>query len=334
MAYKNLVAQGTLINPKETFRHFRDFMCSRNGIADYSSSGIGWTYHDSSYAVSESSISINDYFVMFSAGEDGLRSLYFKVQYVSGYFTILGYLYWNNSTHAGVKSFGAANSWNNTLDTNNILWVYGDLDGFVGITKYGVSTYYGIRGGWCPDSRYSTAITTSASSISAGSSRTVTFTSVPAGWAIGTYLFVSDTVNIERVIISNISGNDVTFTTFVASYLAGCKFQLERTEYFAHIDMGYSIWTFMLMDHSGTQNGSGGPDIITMGIFLGDGLDGTYPIRNIYIKNNTTYMGPIKNQFTASSSLTQESTHTIGSIGYRFFYLVLNTSYYFLVKEV
>jgi len=218
MAYANLLSL-SLSNPTETFQRFRDFMCSR-GI--YAATGVGWTYHDSSYAISETSISINDYFVMYSAGEDGSRDLYFKVSYVSGYIAILGYLYWNNSTHAGVYSYGLANHWANTLATNNILWIYADLDSFLGISKYG-TTYNSGRGGWMPDSTIDQTVTVCPNSISSGSSVTVTFTSVPSSWIIGTQLFVRDNANIEKVVVSNISGSNVTFTSFVSSYSSGSK---------------------------------------------------------------------------------------------------------------
>ena len=189
MAYKNLIAQ-SCNNPIETFLRCRDFLCSRVGTYDYSTTGIGWTLHDMYYLLggsshyydttSQDTISINDYFVVKSVGEDGLRQLYFKFTYVSGAINVDGYLYWDNSSHTGYKRYYSSSaSWTNTLATNNILWVYGDLDKVQLISKYS-TTHYPCEIGWCPDSSLSTAVTAHAGSISAGSSVAVTFTSVPA----------------------------------------------------------------------------------------------------------------------------------------------------------
>jgi len=329
MSAANLLAQ-SCNNPKETFMRFRDFMCKRNGTYDYSTTGIGWTLHDSSYAVNEDTISVNDYFVMYSAGEDGLRNMYFKIQYVSGYINILGFLYWNAGTHAGVHQFGAANSWTNPLDTNNILWVYGDLDAFCGIAKYSAS-YNAGQGGWCPDSPTSQEITTSAGAITAGSSVIVSFTAVPAEWAVGTKLFVRDTANIERVNISAISGTDVTFTTFVASYSAGCTFCLEENTFVSTQNANSSH--YVLIDHSGAKNGSVSPDNPGIaGLASGSGLTGKYPAKKVHLSSATTLIGPLKNQLAAISTFTSETTHTLGADGYRFFNLY--SARYALIKEV
>jgi len=331
MAYANLIAQ-SCNNPIETFMRFRDFICKRNGTYDYSSTGVGWTLHDSYYAVNEDTISINDYFVIYSAGEDGQRDIYFYVKYVSGYITIQGYLYWNNTTHAGVQLFGSASNWNNTLATNNVLWLYADLDQFIGVAKYGTS-YYTVDGGWMPDSVIDQTVTVAASAITAGSSITVTFTSVPAEWAVNTYLFVKDTVNIERVKITGISGTDVTFQTFVASYLAGSKFSLEVTTYIS--TNNFTSTRYFQINHDGVKSSTTGCILDNTSITnptSGDALSGLIPAKKYYMSNATMWAGPLKNCLSTVSTLTSETTHTIGAQGYRFFNLY--SAGYTLIKEV
>ncbi len=328
MAYANLIAV-SCNNPIETFMRFRDFMCKRNGTYDYSTTGVGWTYHDSSYAINESTISVNDYFVMYSAGEDGLRDMYYKVQYVSGAINIYGYLYWNNTTHAGTQQFGINNTWTNTLATNNVMWVYADLDAFIGISKYG-TTYYSGMGGWMPDSPISSAITVAPGAITAGSNVVVNFTSIPGTWAVGTKLFVRDTANIERVTISAINGTSVTFSSFAASYAAGCKFQLEMTNYVGGGNAAGNY--YLLIDHAGTKNTIIAPDYIGVAYpSTGDGLSGNYVAKKIYLSSAANWMGPLKNQYQ-TVSLTSESTHTDGPTNYRFFNIY--SSRFALVKEV
>jgi hypothetical protein len=329
MAYANLIAQ-SCNNPIETFMRFRDFICKRNGTYDYSSTGVGWTLHDSVYAIDEDTISINDYFVIYSAGEDGQRDIYFKITYVSGYISIQGYLYWNNTTHAGVFVFGTTNTWYNTLATNNVFWLYADLDEFIGIAKYGLA-YYAGQGGWMPESVIDQTITVAPNAITAGSSVTVTFTSVPAGWAVNTYLFVRDLANIERVKITVISGLDVTFQTFVASYSAGSKFCLENTTYSS--SSGAMSTYYFQIGHDGTKNFTCTPDNININSpTSGDALSGLYPAKKVYLSATTMWVGPFKNQLATLSTLTSETTHTIGAQGYRFFHL--HSSRYALIKEV
>jgi hypothetical protein len=330
MAYANLIAV-SCNNPIETFVRFRDFMCKRNGTYDYSTTGIGWTLHDAVYAVNENTISINDYFVMYSPGEDGQRDLYFKVLYKSGYIDIIGYLYWNNTTHAGVQSYGTINNWQNTLSTNNVMWVYGDLDNFIGIAKYATNYNAGF-GGWMPDSPISQAVTVAPDAITAGSSVAVTFTAVPGEWAVGTKLFVRDTANIERVVIAEIAGDIVTFTAFVASYAAGSKFALENTNYV--VNSANAAGSIALqIDHAGTKNSAVNPDnSMVTGPASGDSLSGKYTAKRIFYSTTATWIGPIKNQLSTISSFTSESTHTGGATNYRFFFLYSGRNV--LIEEV
>lgn len=311
---------------------FRDFVCKRNGTYDYSASGIGWTLIDSSYAVSESSLTDNDWFVMQSPGENGLRSMYVLVQYVAaGYFNVQRYLYWDATTHTGTQMFGTSSSWTNQEATNNILSIYGDLDAVIGIAKYS-NNYNATLFGWCPESTFDQSFIVAPGAITAGSSRVVTFSSAPpSSWIVGKKLFVEDTANIELVQITAVSGNDVTFQSFEASYAAGAKFSEEKTDYVTGSN-AWSTW-YMLINHGGEKNGYVYPNDNTItNPSASDGLTGLYPSRKIYCSYTNTFFGPIKNILSTYYGLTDESTHLVGSTGYRFFNLY--SGLYCLIKEV
>jgi len=317
MAYVNLIGQ-SCINPLETFCRFRDFVCKRAGTYDYSLTGIGWTLFDSYYAVNEDTISTNDYFVIYSNGENGDNEQYIHVKKTANAFTISGYLKWNATTHTGVFAYGVDN-WTNTDATNNILWIYGDLDAVLGISKYSTIYYPGMFG-WMPESVIDQTKTTVALAITAGSNVVVAFPSVPAGWAVGTKLFVRDGVNLERVNITVIDGLNVTFSAFVASYLADSEFSMEITNYTQGNNQ--AAYVKLQIGHSGTKDNSTTQDNITIvNPTSGDGLTGLYPNKQIYFSNATTWIGPLKNQLATLSGFTSETTHTIGVDGYRFFNL-------------
>lgn len=324
MAYKSLTSLA-LSNSMDAFQRMRDFMCSRG---TYASTGAGWTYHDSHYDISETSISVDDYFVMYSTGEDGLRSIYVKVLYKASYIDVTGYLYWNNSTHAGVLMYGAINSYNNPSATNLILWIYADLDEFIFITRYpSLGVTYNTYGGWMPDSAIDQTVTTHASSIASGGPRTVTFTSVPGTWATNTELFVWDNSAIEKVIITGIAGNDVTFSNFVATYSSGASFCLEKTNYIAAPSLAT---TYMQIDHNGIKNVSCNTDYPTTRVTGVDGLSKKYVSKKIYLATTTNLIGPMKNIYYGPTGVGDLTSHTIGSDSYIYFLMNTDT---LLIKE-
>lgn len=221
MAYANLISQACT-NNAEVFKRARDFLCKRNGSYDYSSTGIGWTLHDAVYATDQDSVAFGDYFVAYSPGEDGDQDLYIKITYASGYINVHSYLYWNNSTHAGVTAATTASNWTNTNSAAATIWVYGDLDGVVFISKYS-STYYAVIAGHCPESSFATGVATSSGAVSSGSNVVVTVDVVPSGFTSGRKIYIRDNANIEIVTISSISGSDITLSSVAASYSSGCK---------------------------------------------------------------------------------------------------------------
>lgn len=224
MAYKNLVLEAVATRA-EVFKRFRDWMCKRNGSYDYSVTGLGWTLHDAVYAVDENTLTAGDYFVMYSPGESGKEDLYFQVIYsaTANMINVKMCLYWNATTHAAVSSSPTASNWQVLESSSGTLSIYGDLDTVYVYTSFGTSNY-GCAFGMVNDPFYDISVAVSSLSVSSGASRTVTMDVVPGSWKVGTKIVVRDTANIEFVEISAISGLDVTFVNFVASYLAGCKF--------------------------------------------------------------------------------------------------------------
>ena len=181
-----------------------------------------------------------------------------------------------------------------------------------------------------PGSATNQAITVCPGTITAGSSVVVTFTAGPGSWAIGTKLFVSDNTNIERVTITNISGNDVTFATFASSYSASSKFSMERTEYVS--GNSQASYIDFLISHGGIKDETATSEPMPLNPTSGDGLTGLYPKKDIYVLTTTMRAGPIKNMVFTLSSFTSETTHTIGADGYRFFNIY--SGVYTLIKEV
>lgn len=219
MAYANLVAQ-PVVDKREAFSRFRDFLCKRNGTYDYSTTGIGWTLLDSSYANDEDTAVMNDWFVIYSAGENGKEDLYFKITWTSGYIKIEGYQAWNPSTHTG-----SANKYNSNsnfsfidADINKFIWVYGDLD-FIFLmydyTDVNRACYFGM----VPpaDDNINTDIATCSAAISAGTDVSILVDTVPADWAVGRQITIRTahfndmaTVKAEIIVIKTLSGNTIT----------------------------------------------------------------------------------------------------------------------------
>lgn len=225
MARKNLVAQACA-DKQELFARLRDFICGRNGTYDYSTAGIGWTLHDSSYAVDEDNSQVNDWFVIKSVGEGGDEDLYFHVKWVASYIIISGYQYWDSTLHTGVHRYNSSNNFS-VLDagSNFEIYIYGNLDSIVAFEIEGHATYnYFVYFGKLVDGLYDDTVATSSSSVSSGSDVSITVDSAPAAWVVGTKLFIRDDAELEMITIKTISGNVLT-ADLSASFDAGCKLQ-------------------------------------------------------------------------------------------------------------
>ncbi|WP_319577667.1 hypothetical protein [uncultured Desulfobacter sp.] len=231
MTYANLL-NVSCVDKVEAFCRIRDFLCKRNGTYDYSLTGIGWTLHDSSYAVDEDNPAVNDWYVIYSGGESTKDDLYFKVTWISGYLKIEGYQSWDNSTHTGSSNkYNIAN--NETMADSGALtiWVYGDLDSAIIINKLSTSDYrmclFGKRQPGYSD--MTGTIATCSSSLTAGSDVSIAVDSVPTNWAVGKEIFIRTThnnavatVKIEKITIKTLVGNTIT-TDLTNSYTANSR---------------------------------------------------------------------------------------------------------------
>jgi len=222
MSYKNMVAQ-PVVSISEVFKHFRDYICARNGSYDYSTTGIGWTLIDSSYATDEDTPVSGDYFVVYSSGESGTEQMYYKiVMNGTAYISVYGYLYWDNVVHTGTQEYGVANSWG-ILITCNSLYIYGDLDNITSIldnTGLGSSTaamYFG---------KYQSPLDgppqTISGSLTAGTDVPIVVadSSAPLLEA-GRYAFIYDNSNVERILIKTNNGTTTITADLANSYAAG-----------------------------------------------------------------------------------------------------------------
>jgi hypothetical protein len=224
MAYKNLVAQA-FSTRAEAFKRIRDWICMRNGSYDYSTTGLGWTLHDSYYATSQDAPASGDWFVVYSAGESTKEDLYYRFYYsaTSGQIQVQLCQYWDASGNTAVNGQTLANNLTIPESTAGTLYIYGDLDTLCVFTLSGANQYACLFG-MVNSPFYDRTVATCSSIVSSGSSVVVAMDVVPSAWAIGGKVVIRDNANMERIIISDINSLNVTFTNIVTSYSAGCKF--------------------------------------------------------------------------------------------------------------
>lgn len=229
MAYKNLINVSGL-SESQVWRHLCDWLTSRNGIADYSTLGLGWTLHDSSYANNADTPTVGDWVVLYSSGEDGKQDLYIRLLYstvANSIVRINSGLYWNSSTNAWVSSFpGSDQAAGPTSGTVFNLYIYGSLDHFSvvvgnGTTLYG--RYFGL-GSNLP-------IATTTSAISSGSVVVVPVDVIPESWRVGDAVFVRDIANIKKAVISDLGGTNVTLGSLTVGFSAGAKISRGHSVY-------------------------------------------------------------------------------------------------------
>jgi len=254
MAYANLLGVETA-NRAEVFKRFRDFVCRRNGSYDYSTTGIGWTLHDAVYAVDQDQISINDYFVIKSIGESGNEDLYFKVINIANYISIIGYLYWNNTTHTGVQAYGSGSNWNVGDTAVPVIWVYGDLDAVFLLSRPSnvsvnfVPSSFGILS----NPLYDKTVAVSSGALTAGTDVVIDVGTVPSTWRIGDKLFLRDNVRVDRTDAGITAKTSSTVTiTLSYSYNAGVKISQELA-YFCNGGAQLNATYNVLCSHAGTK---------------------------------------------------------------------------------
>lgn len=212
MARKQIL-QVACSNPVAAFRHIKDFLLARNGIADYSTTGVGWTVADSSFAGgSENAPATNDWVVLASNGEASTYPTYLKLTCTSGNLEARMYLLWDATNHTGMVEAWSATNINNGATTCS-LSVFASLDyAHIVVQPSGSNYWY-----WCPLGRISAdllaydgvAVQTTAAAT-AGSSVVISCASIPAAWVVGTKLYCWSAAGIEEITISAINANTIT----------------------------------------------------------------------------------------------------------------------------
>ena len=298
MAYANLLSVDCAENI-EFFCRMRDFICKRNGTYDYSSTGIGWTLHDSSYAVDEDNPEEDDWYVIYSPGEGGNDDMYFKIDWgAATTIEVLGYLYWNNSTHAGVVGTASHHNWLvGAVSDDYILTVAGDLDQVVCLDEISANTYRATGFGRLEPVIVADDIALCSASPSSGSDVSIEVDAVPSGWAVGRKIFIRDIAGIEQVEIKTLVGTTITadltnsYTTPKLSEHVG-YYNVNGNSYFP-------TGLMPLIENNGTAGGNTGLNSTFLGVndwTDPEPLNSQYALLDIHI-GHTTYgwLGKLKN---------------------------------------
>jgi len=344
MAYANLT-KTVCASKKEWFCRLRDFLCKRNGTYDYSTTGIGWTLFDSSYAADEDNPAINDYFVVYSPGESGDEDIFFKIVWISGSIRASSCLAWNPTAHTSTTLYNA-NAFIALAETgaSYALWLYGDLDACVVVNTLATNiTQTGYFGKLLPTLDHVTGETaTCSSALSAGSDVSITVDSAPSHWKIGRALFIrtTHTDNIttsktEKIVIKTISGN--TFTCdLVNAYTANSKL----TDHFSYCSTmnSYLMTTVVsLMTTAGTFGvNNTGVTAITISSTARDpdSLESEYVLSDMYVSASSDgVQGTYKNVYFCPALSNEDIVTREDGTNYRF-HIGSSAGYSIAVKEV
>lgn len=345
MPYANLVGVDCADSHEEMFMRFRDFLCKRNGTYDYSTTGIGWTLHDSSYAIDEDNISDNDWFVVYSAGESGEEDMYMRFKFyhaTTSWLMTSGYLYWDNSTHAGSFVFSTAlGTATFTKSTDHVLYIFGDLDSFVVAQEYGVTAIGEIIyfGRLLPQ-LYGDELAISSGSLSSGSAVSITLDAVPSTWKVGQNIYIRDDDHTEIITIISIGGNVIT-ADLVNSYTANCKL---RAEYQWVVGQGNSFpaaYGFPVRQKGLTMGGTAAYNTFDLGLRtcvtsnIPDILNSDYLMQEIdsHDTNPDAYYGRLRNIYYTTTNAKTHLDILTNPNGDEFRYFKAG-NYYFMVKEV
>lgn len=345
MAYKNLV-NVSCASITEVFRHLKDWLTKRNGIADYSVSGLGWTLHDSSFAVDQDNPSAGDWIVLYSAGESGKQDLYLYIKFValgSGIIQTRAGLYWNPSTNAWVQPYPSSDqSGAPTSGSAFNLYIYGDLDGFVIIIGNGASLY-GRYFGLLEDTMHDATIAVTGGSVTAGSDKVVTVDAVPPSWSVGKAVFIRDQAAIEKTTISAIDSNNVTLASLVNGYAAGAKI---ARDYGVFLSSGNNFLNsgFGQINHSGSVGSNnndmnGSYDTIPPGYAAPDPMNNCHltAYQLLYDTSPNGYYGRHCNVLNVSSSgITSGTVYTDDATGssWRALFVYSGSNKMMLFREV
>lgn len=270
-------------NTFEAFKVLRDFVAKRG---EFASSGIGWTLWDAAYAVDESTISANDYFVLKS---DGI--LEYITQYVlvrvdaTSRLRLEPYLYWDQVKHTGV--YRPSSSPYRDIKTNPVVWIFGDLDCVYFAVTHGGSSVDVLGFGVSPYGDGSISPIT-APDVSAGSNVTLAIPSPPVWMSPERTVFIHDNSNYNFPVVKDVNGDQVTFYSFTKAFTAGAK-----------IRRGLPVYAF-----TDTSNPSIATDLNTIWPATGQGVTGPLgtttpkneaPFCDVYFWTDNNFYGPFKN---------------------------------------
>lgn len=339
MAYANLVNQNCAGFTEEGFQRIRDFICKRNGTYDYSATGIGWTLHDSHYTVDEDNCQIGDWFVVKSVGESGDEDLYFKIKWnVANYLNSQGMLYWNAATDTGVKKYPTGDSTNIIyMDDDGVfpIWVYGDLNQIIIITKPGTN-YYASSFGCARDLPYDDTVATCAGALASGNDISITVDSVPSEWAVDRHLFIRDTAEIDKIKIKTLVGNVIT-ADLAHSFLAGSKLCADLC-YGSPYSGTFSAYRNILINHDGIVSALASPLVGTTYTYCNPDAMNDEPIgESIGLGYSSIgYMGKLRNIYRIAPNIPGVSSEDVyadlGSVDWRIFNFWSN--FWAMIKEV
>lgn len=304
MAYANILDVAA-VDKNEIFCRVRDFICKRNGTYDYSTTGIGWTLIDESYATDEDNCAINDWYVIYSPGEGGKDDLYIQIKWVSGYIACYGWQSWDVSTHAGSTSnrYGTASNWTTDEAIAGPFWVYGDLDSVLCVHYLSSVDYRSVAFGTLLPGYTNTSgvIATCSTTLAAGSDVSIVVDAVPSEWEVGSEIFIRTThnndmatVEVEKITIKTIVSNTIT-ADLTNSYTTGSCLS-NHLGYYCQSGR-YFPASNMLIDTGGFQNS------LTVRVSLlllstafdPEALESRYPLVNIFHTTGNGMGGIMKN---------------------------------------
>jgi hypothetical protein len=312
MAYVNLINevltnQGLDAGENEIFMRFRDFAAKRASVAngwDYTSTGIGWTIVDESYAVDSDNAAVNDWFVLHSTGETGRDKMFFKCLLVANYMQVAICQYWDAVNHVAVGATGSKNAW--YIDKPVSLYVYGDLSWVAPIAAGVASTTNWSHGNFgCLDDSwlmplegmgFPRNVQVCASSLTAGSDVSIVVPNSSSKlWQPGCHLMIMDDQYMERILVKTNNGSTTLTADLVNSYAAGSRiavvFPYYVPQYYSYNWPGRPGYSTTLHDMNGTlvPSNMSHADALTTGTFnqlyAGVGSDYYVPVPLFVIKN-------------------------------------------------
>jgi hypothetical protein len=202
------------------------------------------------------------------------------------------------------------------------------------------ATEAGVWFGAAQGTRYPRTVGTSSGALTAGAGVAITVDSVPASWKIGMRLFIRDTVNTERILISNIVGNVVT-ATLTYSYLAGSKLTAAQC-YFCPNSTGLataSNWNALI--------GVDGTKSYVMSMLIDSQITGMASTSSYDVMNGDALIIPARFATTVMMPVLLSNICNVNTTGhtdlelmtdpggvYNWRYFVLQGSVYMAVKEV